>query len=237
MAEVIVYHHIYNKKFGTLVVGPQIESKAASGVFLWLAGGMAALGIGLVIASYVPRAVPDLLSRAKTLFEVPAANLDLSQSEVTQLDIQSLKAPYLPAYDATLPAINHLIIPAIKVNTNLEEATADNYEAALKKGIWRVSDFGSPATQTLPTILAGHRYGYLAWSDLYRRLNSFANLPKLKVGDTVEIDYQKRKYLYEIYAKTEGESITDYGADLILYTCKSITGPTRIFAYARLIRV
>lgn len=148
------------------------------------------------------------------------------------LDIKA----YQPPFDPTLTTQNRLKIPAIGVDTRIWEATYDNYEEALRKGVWRVSDFGTPADRTKPTILAAHRYGYLAWSNLFRRKNSFFNLPKLKVGDTVEIIYKQRKYTYGIYATQKGEEITDYSADLILYTCISLSGPERIFEYARLLK-
>ena len=160
----------------------------------------------------------------------------LSKSETSQLGLFDKKPVYMPSYDPTLPDTNRLIIPSIGVTTDIDEATLTDYESALKKGVWRVSDFGSPMDPTRPTILAAHRYGYLAWTYSYRKTNSFYNLPKLAVGDIVEIDYQKRKYTYEIYEKAEGEVITDYGADLILYTCKNLTGPVRVFVYAKLIQ-
>jgi sortase (surface protein transpeptidase) len=77
----------------------------------------------------------------------------------------------------------------------------------------------------------------LAWTDKFRHDNSFFNLPKLKVGDTLEIVYQQRKYTYEVYAENTGPEIMDYTADLILYTCENLTGDTRIFKYARLINL
>jgi sortase (surface protein transpeptidase) len=113
----------------------------------------------------------------------------------------------------------------------------ENYEEALKVGVWRVPDFGTPYERKAPVILAAHRYGYLRWSVPYRLKNSFYNLPKVKVGDTVEIIWRQRKYIYEVYAEGKGEEITDYSADLILYTCEDLTSPVRIFKYARLIRV
>ena len=96
-------------------------------------------------------------------------------------------------------------------------------------------DFGDPYNREKPTILAAHRFGYLAWSVKYRLANSFYNLPKLKVGDRIEVNWLKRKYMYEVYATGEGKEITDYTADLILYTCKFLESPIRLFAYARLV--
>ncbi|HLE49636.1 MAG TPA: sortase, partial [Patescibacteria group bacterium] len=131
----------------------------------------------------------------------------------------------------------------------------------LKTGVWRVPDFGTPEDDGpsepvergadsqigpselvergadsqigLPIILAAHRFGYVTWTNSFRTLNSFYSLPKLKVGDRVEIVWNQRKYVYEIYKEETGTAITDYTADLILYTCDLWNSPTRIFKYAR----
>ncbi len=144
---------------------------------------------------------------------------------------------YQPRFDPSLPADNMLIIPSVGIITKINEQPKESYEEALKIGVWRVPDFGTPYDRQLPVILAAHRYGYLKWSVSYRLKNSFYNLPKVKVGDTVEVIWRQRKYIYEIYAEGKGEEITDYSADLILYTCESLTSPIRIFKYARLLEV
>ncbi|OGM15672.1 hypothetical protein A2V56_01860 [Candidatus Woesebacteria bacterium RBG_19FT_COMBO_42_9] len=149
----------------------------------------------------------------------------------------TVKPAYQPKLDATLPQESRLKIVSAKIDTQINEATLDNYEEALRKGVWRVSDFGTPADRSKPVILAAHRYGYLAWSIPYRLKNSFYNLPKLKTGDTVEIIWRQRKYIYEVYREEDGETITDYSADLILYTCESLNSPVRIFRYARLLEI
>jgi sortase (surface protein transpeptidase) len=104
-------------------------------------------------------------------------------------------------------------------------------------GVWRVQDYGSPYDRTNPTILVAHRFGYLKWSNQYRHENSFYNLPKLEAGDRLEIVWRQRKYIYEIYASSEGTDIADYSANLILYTCKDLTGDIKIFKYARLLEI
>ncbi|MFV1916992.1 MAG: sortase domain-bontaining protein [Patescibacteria group bacterium] len=144
---------------------------------------------------------------------------------------------YQPRFDPALPIEDRLMIPAIGVDTELQEATLDNYEDALEKSAWRVSNFGTPYKRNKPTILVAHRYGYLRWSNSYRRENSFYNLPKLTPGNQVEIIWSQRKYVYEVYAEEKGEKISDYSADLILYTCESLNTPVRIFKYARLLEI
>ncbi len=141
-----------------------------------------------------------------------------------------------PAYDENLPDGTWLIIPKIGVKTEILES-ADS-EEALSKGVWRVPDFGTPSDLSKPMILAAHRYGWKAWwenGNQYWRYHSFYLLPKLEQGDLIEVISNHRKYLYEVYAGEQGEDITDYNADLILYTCKFLDSPLRYFRYARLV--
>ena len=58
---------------------------------------------------------------------------------------------------------------------------------------------------------------------------------KLEAGDIIEVVVDQRKWLYEVYQAEEGEQITDYDANLILYTCKYLNSPIKHFRYARLI--
>ena len=142
-----------------------------------------------------------------------------------------------PAFDPKLGRDTTLKIAEIKLDTKINEKTYQNYEDALRLGVWRVPDFGTPADRSKPMILAAHRFGYLEWSNLYRRKNSFYNLPKLKSGDLIEVIYKQRKYIYEVYGESRGEEITDYSANLILYTCETLNSKVRIFKYARLLQV
>lgn len=142
----------------------------------------------------------------------------------------------LPPYDETLPDGTWVVIPRIGVRSQIQEN--QNSEVALEKGIWRVPDFGVPGDLSKPMILAAHRYGYIWWwknGSQYWRYNSFYLLPDLKQGDLVEVISDKRKYVYEVYSGEEGTEINDYNADLILYTCKFLTGEARFFRYARLV--
>jgi len=165
------------------------------------------------------------------------ARYKLSGAEVGKLTeaTQNATGRTLPVFDPTLPKNNHVAIASIGVDTEIEEATYDNYESALKKGVWRVSDFGEPDIEGAPIILAAHRYGYIAWTNTFRHKSSFYNLPKVKVGDVVTVDWQQREYRYGVYKTETGTEITDYSADLILYTCESLSGEERIFVYAKLI--
>jgi len=138
----------------------------------------------------------------------------------------------LPPQEDTLPEGNWLIIPRIGVNTEILESEVP--EESLIKGVWRVPEFGKPGVATEPMILAAHRFGYnWWWQGEYWKYHSFYLLPDLEPGDIVEVISDQRKYLYEIYAGEEGTEITDYNADLILYTCKFLTSDIRHFRYAR----
>lgn len=141
-----------------------------------------------------------------------------------------------PDYDANLPEGTWLIIPKIGVNTQIIDTASS--DEALNKGVWRVTDFGTPTDLSKPMILAAHRYGWKAWwsnGNQYWRYHSFYLLPDLVPGDIVEVISDHRKYTYEVYAGEQGEDITDYNADLILYTCKFLDSPLRFFRYARLV--
>ena len=162
---------------------------------------------------------------------------DLTTSVTTKTQkVEEVKKEWQPPVDNSLPEDNWIEIEKIGLKTLVREASLENFEEALRLGVWRVPDFGTAENRRLPMILAAHRYGYLNWSNTYRKENSFFNLPKLEQGDKVYVVWEKRKYVYEIYKSDTGKQITDYEADLILYTCQYLESPIRIFKYARLIK-
>ena len=148
-----------------------------------------------------------------------------------------VKETYQPRFDATLERGSYITISSIGVESQINEGTYESIEETLKKGIWRVPDFNTPPNRESPTILAAHRFGYLAWTNKFRKENSFFNLPKIKEGDTVEIIWKQRKYVYEVYGSSKGGEIEDYSADLILYTCENLNSQIRIFKYLRLLEI
>jgi sortase (surface protein transpeptidase) len=141
---------------------------------------------------------------------------------------------YLPPKDENLPAGEWLIIPKIGVNSQLQRT--ENEHDALNSGLWWVPDFGKPGDLDKPMIVAGHRFGWKWWwqSDYWQK-HSFYRLPELQPGDIVEVIADQRKWQYKIYQAEEGVEITDYDANLILYTCKHLNSPIRYFRYARLL--
>lgn len=139
------------------------------------------------------------------------------------------KERYLPPYDSLLPKENIIKISSIGVDSTVIE-NEDPYKGLLK-GTWIVPEFGTPPENNQPIIIAAHRYGYTSWSSEFRYKNSFYNLPKSKVGDRVQIIWEQRNYEYEIYKAVDDTQITDYDADLILYTCRMYNSPIRVFRY------
>lgn len=135
----------------------------------------------------------------------------------------------LPPVDESLPLENIIKISAIGVDSEVIE-NVDSF-IGLEEGIWRVPDFGTPDNNELPIILAAHRFGYVYWTKQFRDTSSFYNLPKLRIGDRVQIIWEQRSYEYEVYKAEDNTQITDYDADLILYTCRMYNSPVRVFRY------
>ena len=194
------------------------------------------LGVIFLIFSFAPSVWYSLTTKVD---DYSAAILvTITRREKQEEAIPTVQLPeWQPPYDSTLEKETTLKIPSIKINTKVNESTYDSYENALKLGVWRIPDFGTPTDRSKPVILAAHRFGYLAWTNQYRRENSFFNLPKIKTGDIVEIIYKQRKYTYEVYGESSGEEIQDYSANLILYTCEALNSKIRIFKYARLLKI
>ncbi len=141
---------------------------------------------------------------------------------------------HLTPVNENLPVGDWFSIAKIGVRSQLQATTS--YEEALKTGLWQAPEFGKPGSLEMPMIVAGHRYGWKWWwKDDYWKYNSFYLLPQVEVGDRIEIISEQRKWIYEVYAAEEGTEITDYQADLIVYTCKYLQSPLRYFRYAKLI--
>ncbi|MBN1617925.1 sortase [Candidatus Dojkabacteria bacterium] len=136
----------------------------------------------------------------------------------------------LPEFDKDLPKDNMLIIDKIGVNGIIQEGI--DAEAILETGLWRVNDFGTPEDGNT-IIIAAHRFGYIYWTNEFRKTNSFYNLPQTTVGDRIYIIWNQRRYEYEIYKAEDSTEINDYNADLILYTCRMFNSPVRVFRYAK----
>jgi len=146
----------------------------------------------------------------------------------------TVRETYQPPYDETLPDGDWLVIDQIGVRTPLR--VTEDPSQAIAKGVWMAFDYGRPGDQGKPIILAAHRFGYKWWwQNDYWKKNSFYKLPETKAGTIIKIISDHRQWEYEVYKAEEGDEITDYDADLILYTCKFLNSPVRYIRYARLI--
>lgn len=227
----------------SLIVQPVLERKHVA--FSKKVGSFILSGIvGLTCLIACVLLIPSLYYQifpAQVVEVATPENTILTGTTISEAN-KPIVAEYQPPVDPTLPVGEWLIIPRIGVRTQ-PQATLEP-EEALQTGVWRVPDFGKPGEKNyiegtdtrLPIILAAHRYGWQWWWQTdYWQYHSFYNLPETQPGDRIEIITNQRKWVYEIYAGEEGEQISDYGADLILYTCKFLNSPIRHFRYARLV--
>ncbi|MDD3661985.1 MAG: sortase [Candidatus Dojkabacteria bacterium] len=171
----------------------------------------------------------DATEQEITTIETPVDQTDTTPQPDPHLDPPA-ETVTLPPFDPALPTLNTLLIPSIGVDSPVHEGT--DATAALENGVWRAPEFGTPE-DTATIILAAHRFGYLSWTTDFRTKRSFYNLPKTGVGDRVEIIWNQRKYIYEIYRAEDSTAIVDYDADLVLYTCRMFNSPVRVFRYAQ----
>lgn len=161
--------------------------------------------------------------------ELNTLTKDIENVEDVEIEEEETEPLSLPPLDTSLPKESTIIISSISVNSPIIENK--NADAGLKKGIWIVPDFGIPNSNDLPIIIAAHRFGYIEWTKEFRETSTFYNLPKLKVGDRVQIIWEQRSYEYEVIKSEDNTQITDYNVDLILYTCRMYNSPVRIFRY------
>lgn len=198
-----------------------------------LFGSLFSFVLGAILSGYPILAFLWNVAFPSTSTELSAI---LSQPiNATELEIEEGNKYILPEKDLSLSAINSVSIDKIGVNTAILEQPQEKFEDALRVGVWRTPNFGTPLDRNMPIILVAHRFGYLNWDQAYRIKNSFYNLPNLKAGDQIEIIWDQRKFTYEVYQKDEGVSVSHFNADLILYTCKFLESDIRIFLYANLI--
>jgi hypothetical protein len=188
------------------------------GIVFWVAASLA------VLVPILPHVLYRLSPQTPNILAAEIGQTSFQLPETVDATIA------LPEFDENLPQENYLVITSIGVNGQIHEG--ENWEDVLRQGIWRVPEFAQPNTGR-PVILAAHRWGYLDWSNQFRRRNSFYNLPRVEVGDQIEIVWNQRQYLYEVYAAETATQISDYTADLILYTCQLWESPIRVFRYAR----
>ncbi len=209
-------------------------------------GIIIALAVVVLVAVYGPKLYyivfpgETMSANNQAINQVEQEFVDNSKAQQQVLSnksnhLEDQKERRLPPKDDDLPVGEWLIIPKIGVNSRLQRT--ENEHEALNTGLWWVPDFGEPGELDKPMIVAGHRFGWKWWwqSDYWQQ-HSFYRLPELQPGDTIEVVSDQRKWHYQIYQIEEGTDITDYEADLILYTCKHLNSPIRYFRYAKLMR-
>lgn len=231
------WKHRREKKYQIIYKrGPSTLALVFAGMAIALWGIFALLSsypVGLYLYYTVAPKTSEML--AKVLTE--GTRTAKAEAPVVQAEVPDAAPVAVITKDTSLPEGHYVVIPKIGVDTTIWEAEGSSYEMALRKGVWRVGDFADPEQAGgRPIILAAHRFGYLEWSQDYREKNSFYNLPKLEGGDQIGIVWNQHRYLYRVTKVEEGTKISDYSSDLILYTCKFLVSPVRVFVYAELIK-
>ncbi|MGI6423488.1 MAG: sortase [Candidatus Dojkabacteria bacterium] len=200
-----------------------------SNLYMFIGILLVVVSIGVFLIPTVPYIVYNINPK-ETEKEIETLTEEFSTENI---NTEVVEEDILPPVDLSLPTKPYIRIPSIGINSPI--SAEQDYISALRNGTWMVPEFGSPMNGKTPIILAAHRFGYKSWTKETRNVISFYNLPKTKNGDIIEIIWEQRKFRYMIYAEGEGTYITDYNADLILYTCKFFNTPVRIFRYANLI--
>lgn len=120
---------------------------------------------------------------------------------------------------------NRVIIPKIGVDSQILQGDS---ALLLDKGIWHRPNTTTPDMGG-NMVLVGHRFLYTSGPD------TFYHLPKMQVGDTVEVTWNNENYTYEVFetltvtAQTVSiEENTDEDI-LTLYTCTPLWNPTHRF--------
>lgn len=122
------------------------------------------------------------------------------------------------------PSNNKVYIPKIGVSVDLNQGN----ESVLEKGAWhRFPERGDPINGG-NFIISAHRFSLGATPGETRRRSPFYHIEKLAIGDQILVDFQGKRYGYEVIEKTsvkpthvEIESVLKDGeaTKLTLYTC------------------
>lgn len=95
---------------------------------------------------------------------------------------------------------NRLYIPAINVDVLIAEG---NSEAALDKGAWHRQPQNGNPEKGGNFVLSAHRFEMGLTPQQTRAKSPFYHIDKLKAGDKVYVDYNKKRYAYEVVNKYE----------------------------------
>jgi len=117
--------------------------------------------------------------------------------EFNQIALEQKNSELSQAQNATTsaPAVgerkgNFLIIP--KIGVDIPIIDSDNSRWALNQGAWRMPETSTP-DKGGNTAIAGHRFKYLPPNNL-----TFYLLDKLVQGDTFEIIWSGKSYIYQV---------------------------------------
>lgn len=86
---------------------------------------------------------------------------------------------------------NHIVIPAMLLDTPIYEGSVQNQYKILDQGIWRYPN-GSTPDKGGNTVLIGHRFTYTNPKGIFYYLN------KLKTGDEIGLWWSDKEYLYKV---------------------------------------
>jgi sortase A len=132
-------------------------------------------------------------------------------------------------HEATKPAPatsqpDHVVIPAMLLDTSILEGTVANQYKTLDKGIWRWPH-GSTPDKGGNTVLIGHRFTYTNPRGIFYFLN------KIKPGDEIGVWWHNNRYVYRV-SETKVVHPTDTAieantsdARLTLFTCTPLWLP------------
>ena len=117
---------------------------------------------------------------------------------------------------------NRLYIPAINVDVAVVEGDS---EMILEKGAWHRHPQNGNPEKGGNFVLSAHRFQMGLTPQQTNAKSPFYHIDKLKDGDTIQVDYNKKRYTYEIFRKYQVDRyaihIEDPSSDakMTLYSC------------------
>ena len=168
----------------------------------------------VVTPTYVP--TPTAIPATSTPVPAVPANRGATASGLQGPMLKAVQSDNLPTYYLTIPRLGLSNVPV-----NPTDATNDEiWKSTLIKGVGQLL---YPPDSGHKTVIFGHSSNYKYVKSNYNEV--FKNLPQMKVGDTVSIDYNGKhlNYLvkkFEIVPATTPSIVTDYRREeLVLFTC------------------
>jgi LPXTG-site transpeptidase (sortase) family protein len=198
-------------------------------LLLWLIIIRKTLSVVVVVLSVYILLAPFLPEIIYTTKNVGRASSDVQSPYISESPtIKSVQNP------KPIPKDNRLVIPKIEVDSNIVEGDS---EAVLDTGMWRRPKTSTP-DKGGNTVITGHRFLYTSGQ------NTLYHLDKIERGDVIQVFWQEKEYLYEVFdiktvAPTEIQ-IEDNTTEPILtiYTCTPLwTATSRLVVVAKPIKI